>query len=61
VGHQLDRRHWRPILPPDPPEAVCARLVAKAGAIDPAQAQQLIDALEAAEARRTEEARDGLS
>jgi hypothetical protein len=39
IDHQLHRRHWRAISPPDP-----------------AQAQQLMDALEAAEARQREEA-----
>jgi hypothetical protein len=77
VDHQLSRRHW----PQTTPEALCARLlakavltgntsrilevsdcgeksiegqVAKAPAVDPAQAQQLREALEAAEARQQE-------
>jgi hypothetical protein len=57
VDHQLSRHHWRPT----PPEALCARLVAKAPAVDPAEARQLRAALAAAGARRREEARDGLS
>jgi hypothetical protein len=51
IIHRLEQRHWQ-----TPAEALCARLVAKAPAVDPAQAQQLMDALEAAEARRREEA-----
>jgi hypothetical protein len=48
IAHQLSRRPWQQTTP----EALCARLVAKAPAVDPAQAQQLRAALEAAEARR---------
>jgi hypothetical protein len=48
VCHQLVRRHWRPLLPP-------------ANLVDPAAAQRLRQAIEAAEARRQQEVRDGLS
>jgi protein-disulfide isomerase len=58
VDHQLTKRHWRPLPPPDPPEALCARLVAKAPAVNPAGAAQLKDAVMAAEARRQEEGID---
>jgi hypothetical protein len=44
VAHQFDRRHWRPLPPPDP-----------------AGAAKLREAIEAAQARRRKEARDGLS
>jgi hypothetical protein len=56
ILHRLEQRHWQ-----IPAEALCARLVAKAPAPDPAEAQQLREALEAAEARQRKEARDGLS
>jgi hypothetical protein len=56
IIHRLEQRHWQ-----IPAEALCARLVAKAPAVDPAQAQQLMDALEAAAARQREDTRDDLA
>jgi hypothetical protein len=52
TDHQLCRGHWRSLPPPDPPEGLCARLLARAPAVDPAAAQRLREALAAAEARR---------
>jgi hypothetical protein len=56
ILHRLEQRHWQ-----IPAEAVCAELVARAPVPDPAQAQQLLVALEAAEARQREEEADDLS
>jgi hypothetical protein len=49
IIHRLEKRHWQPT----PAAAVCAEAVARVPAPDPAQAQQLKEALDAAAARRS--------